>query len=243
MYTEKMAQRILVVDDDKEIVRLLRGYLEKAGFTVFSAYTGESALHAVRREKPDLLLLDLMLPDRDGWDVTRIIRSEDNLRALPIIMLTARVEDTDKIVGLELGADDYITKPFNPQEVVARVRDLLRRSELVHTAQPQVLAHADLRLDVDQRLLSLSGETVELTPTEFEILKQLMQLPGYVFTRDELVEKSMGYAGQGLGRTLDSHIKNLRRKIEPDAKKPVYIQTLYGVGYRFAAEVRKQPTK
>jgi two-component system alkaline phosphatase synthesis response regulator PhoP len=232
-----MAQSVLVVDDDREIVRLLRGYLEKAGFDVFTAYTGETTLHAVRRDKPDLLLLDLMLPDRDGWDVTRIIRSDEQLRALPIIMLTARVEDTDKIVGLELGADDYVTKPFNPQEVVARVRALLRRSELVHEAQPQIIRLGELQLDIDRRRLTRSGDSLELTPTEFEIIKQLMLLPGYVFTRDELVEKSMGYAGQGLGRTLDSHIKNLRRKVEPDPKKPVYIQTVYGVGYRFSAEI------
>ena len=227
-----MTQRILVVDDDKEIARLLRSYLEKSRYAVLSAHTGEAALHTIRREKPDLVVLDLMLPDRDGWDVTRIVRSDPDLRALPIIMLTARVEDADKIVGLELGADDYVTKPFNPREVVARVRALLRRSQLEQTPPPQILQTGQLRLDVDRRVLTVSEQPVDLTPTEFEILRVLMKSPGYVFTRDELLEKSLGYAVEGMGRTLDSHIKNLRRKIEPDPREPAYIQTVYGVGYR-----------
>jgi len=223
--------RILVVDDDKEIVRLVRSYLEKAGYEVFAAYDGETALHTLRREKPDLLVLDLMLPDRDGWDITRLIRSDAHLAATPIIMLTARVEDSDKIVGLEIGADDYVTKPFNPREVVARVRALLRRSQR-ESAGSQVLQAGNLTLDIGRRELLVAGQPTDLTPTEFDLLRVLMENPGYVFTRDELVEKGMGYAYAGIGRTLDSHIKNLRRKIEPDPKKPTCIQTIYGVGYK-----------
>jgi DNA-binding response OmpR family regulator len=227
-------ERILLVDDDKEIVRLLRSYLEKAGFSVFCAYNGETALHILRQEKPDLLVLDLMLPDRDGWDITRLIRSDHQLAATPIIMLTARVEDNDKIVGLEIGADDYVTKPFNPREVVARVRALLRRSQLDRGAGiQQVLQVGDLRLSLGQRTLTIKDEPVELTPTEFKLLWMLMENPGYVFTRDELMEKALDYAFEGAGRPLDSHIKNLRNKIEPDPKKPTYIQMIYGVGYRF----------
>ena len=223
--------RILIVDDDHEIVRLLKAYLEKAGFSVLTAYDGETALHILRREHPDLLLLDLMLPDRDGWDLTRIIRSDDALADTPIIMLTARVEDSDKIVGLEIGADDYVTKPFNPREVVARVRALLRRSQRGEST-PQVLQIGSLTLDVARRELRADGKPVELTPSEFELLRVLMQSPGYAFTRDELLEKALGYAYEGMGRTLDSHIKNLRRKIEPDPKNPTYIVTIYGVGYK-----------
>lgn len=228
--------RILVVDDDKEIVRLVRSYLEKAGYEVFAAYNGETALHTLRREKPDLLVLDLMLPDRDGWDITRLIRSDAHLATTPIIMLTARVEDSDKIVGLEIGADDYITKPFNPREVVARVRALLRRSQRESTGGSQVLQAGNLILDIGRRELLVAGEPTDLTPTEFDLLRVLMENPGYVFTRDELLEKGMGYANAGIGRTLDSHIKNLRRKIEPDPKKPTCIQTIYGVGYKLGEQ-------
>lgn len=230
-------ERILVVDDDKEIVRLVQGYLEKAGYKVLRAYDGETALHMMRRERPDLLVLDLMLPDRDGWDITRLIRADANLAATPIIMLTARVEDTDKIVGLEMGADDYVTKPFNPRELVARVRALFRRSHLEGGAPvPQVLQVGELRLDLGRRELCVRDQVVDLTPTEFDLLQILMDAPGYAFTRHELLEKGLGYAYAGMGRTLDSHIKNLRRKIEPDPKKPTYIQTIYGVGYRMMDE-------
>ena len=230
-----MAQRILVVDDDKQIVRLVRSYLEQAGYHVLTAYNGETALHAIRRERPDLMVLDLMLPDRDGWEITRIVRSDPNLAALPIIMLTARVEDTDKIVGLELGADDYITKPFNPREVVARVRAVLRRVA-GGPAQPQVLQVGGLVMDLDRHEVTRDGEPIELTPTEFDLLKVLMQNPGRAFTRLELIEKGLGYAYAGLERTVDSHIKNLRKKIEPDPAHPTYIETVYGVGYRLRGE-------
>ncbi len=228
-----MTQRVLVVDDDKEIVRLMRAYLERAGYQALAAYDGESALHVLRREHPDLVVLDLMLPDRDGWDITRLVRSDAALARTPIIMLTARVEDADKIVGLELGADDYVTKPFNPREVVARVRSVLRRSgNAGELAQRRVLQVASLLMDLDRHEVMLDGRTLDLTPTEFALLRALMENPGYAFTRMELIEQGLGYEYEGLERTLDSHIKNLRKKIEADPGQPTYIQTVYGVGYR-----------
>ncbi len=228
--------KILIVDDDQNIVRLVRGYLEQAGYDILTAYNGETAVTILRHERPDLVVLDLMLPDKDGWDITRMVRSDPILRATPIIMLTARVDDTDKIVGLELGADDYLTKPFNPRELVARVRSQLRRIELDTESETQrlFLEVGDLRMNVGQRTVTINEQAVELTPTEFEILRVLLDSPNYAFTRDELIDKGMGYAYAGMGRTLDSHVKNLRRKIEPDPKKPTYIQTVYGVGYRLA---------
>lgn len=226
-------ERILVVDDDRDIVRLVRSYLEKAGYQVIAAYDGESAIHMLRREQPHLLILDLMLPDRDGWDVARLVRSDSQLAATPIIMLTARVEDNDKIVGLEIGADDYITKPFNPREVVARVRALLRRSQLQQGSPvPKILQAGNLHLDVGKRELILQGEIIDLTPSEFELIKVLMANPEFVITRDELAEKALGYSSEGMGRTLDSHIKNLRRKIDRNPNNPSYIQTVHGIGYR-----------
>lgn len=222
-------QRILVVDDDKEVVRLMRAYLQQAGFEVLVAYDGETAVHILRRDKPDLLLLDLMLPDRDGLDITRLVRSEPALSSIPIIMLTARVEDSDKIVGLEIGADDYVTKPYNPREVVARVRARLRSQG---PSQPRMLQAGSLEMDVERREVRVAGNTIDLTPTEFNLLHVLMQQAGYVFTRSELIRKGMGLDYEGLDRTLDSHIRNLRHKIEPDPRNPIYVQTVYGVGYR-----------
>jgi len=229
---QEFMPRILIVDDDREIVRLVKAYLEQAGFQTLTAYNGETALHILRREQPDLVVLDLMLPDRDGWDITRIIRRDPSLSATPILMLTARVEDSEKIIGLEIGADDYVTKPFNPREVVARVRALLRRSQRDPVGRSQVLQIGELTLDQDRRELRVDHNPVELTPSEFEILATLMDSPGYAFTRAELIEKALGYPSESLGRTLDSHIKNLRRKIEPDPKNPTYIHTIYGVGYK-----------
>ncbi len=227
-----MSKRILVVDDDKQIVRVLKAYLEREGFRVLTAYDGETALHIIRSEKPDLVVLDLMLPKRDGWDITRVVRSDPSLSAIPIIMLTARVEDTDKIVGLELGADDYVTKPFNPREVAARVRAVLRRAGGMGAVPPQVLEVGDLRMDLETREVTVGGRPVDLTPTEFTLLEAFMRHPGRAFTRLELIEKALGYAYEGMERTVDSHIKNLRRKIEPDPRNPTYIETVYGVGYR-----------
>jgi len=232
-----VGQRILVVDDDKGIVRLVRAYLEQAGYRVFVAYDGEMALSVIRSERPDLVVLDLMLPGRDGWDITRIVRSDPTLAGIPIIMLTARVEDTDRIIGLELGADDYITKPFNPREVVARARAVLRRTA-GKFAPPQIVQIGRLLIDLDRHEVQMDGQPVELTPTEFELLRVLMQNAGHAFTRSELIEKGLGYTYEGLERTVDSHVKNLRRKIEPDPKKPAYVQTVYGVGYRLVGEGR-----
>ena len=222
-------QRILVVDDDKEVVRLMRAYLEQAGYEVLVAYDGETAVHNLRRENPDLVLLDLMLPGMDGWEITRLMRSDANLAAIPIIMLTARIDDVDKIVGLEMGADDYVTKPYNPREVVARVKARLRSAD---SFQPQVLRVGELEMDLGRREVKVNGNLADLTPSEFNLLRVLMEQAGYVFTRSELVSKGLGSDYEGLDRTLDSHIRNLRRKIEPDSKNPTYIETVYGVGYR-----------
>lgn len=230
-----MAQRILVVDDDRQIVRLVRSYLEQAGFAVLTAADGTTAVQTIRSERPDLVVLDLMLPGRDGWEITRWLRADAHLAATPILMLTARVEDSDKIHGLELGADDYLTKPFNPEEVVARVKAILRRAK--GDFQPaHVLVSGGLRLDLDRYTLHRDGQPVELTRTEFALLRALMEDPNHAFTRDELVEKALGYSYDGLERTLDSHIKNLRKKIEDDPGKPFYIETVFGVGYRFHEE-------
>ncbi len=228
-------QPILIVDDDREIVRLLRAYMEQANFKVLIAYDGSTAMHVLHAERPALMLLDLMLPDRDGWEITRTVREDPGLSNLPIIMLTARVEDSDKILGLELGADDYITKPFNPYEVVARVRSVLRRAGGAHAEARTVLQWEGLSLDVSRRTFALNGQPIELTRTEFELLRVLMEHPGYVFTRSELIEQSFGYEYESLERTLDSHVKNLRKKIEPDPRQPQYIQTVYGVGYQLGS--------
>jgi len=225
--------KILVIDDEANIIRLVRDYLEQAGYQVLSASSAETGLHTLRRETPDLLVLDLGLPDRDGWDLTRLIRSDRQLANIPIVMLTARVEESDKIVGLELGADDYITKPFNPREVVARVRAVLRRTNADKSTFSRRISIADLTLDLGEHTLTARGEQVELTPTEFELLSLFMENPGHTYTREELLEKTLGYSYEGTGRTLDTHILNLRQKIEPDPRHPVYIQTVHRIGYRF----------
>ncbi|MFN2280546.1 MAG: response regulator transcription factor [Anaerolineales bacterium] len=225
--------RILVVDDDRDIVRLVQSYLSKAGYEILTAYDGETALKLLRSEMPQLVILDLMLPDRDGWEVARLVRADSHLGSTPIIMLTARVEDNDKIIGLEIGADDYITKPFNPRELVARVRALLRRSQLQQdTRMPARLEVGRLVLDLGKRELTRDGELIGLTPSEFGIIQELMENPGFVITRDELSEKALGYGSSSAGRTLDSHIKNLRRKIDYAGSRDSFIQTVHGVGYR-----------
>jgi two-component system alkaline phosphatase synthesis response regulator PhoP len=228
-----MAQRILVVDDDKEIVRLLRAYLEQAGYEVFVAYDGETALHILRRERPDLAILDLMLPDRDGWDITRVVRGDKLLQATPIIMLTARVEDQDKIVGLELGADDYVTKPFNTREVMARVRAVLRRTQ-GEPSPSRIIRAGCLSIDPGQHLVQVEDVPVKLTPTEFSLLQSLAESPGHALTRLELIEKGLGYSYEGLERTVDSHIKNLRRKLTESGAAPDLVETVFGIGYRLA---------
>lgn len=226
-----MAQRILVVDDDRQIVRLVQSYLQQSGFTVLTAYDGEEALHVLRREKPDLIVLDLMLPKRDGLEITRILRGDQTLASMPILMLTARIEDVDKLIGLELGADDYLTKPFNPPEVVARVKAILRRAGGALKPAP-VIQIRGLRIDLDRHAATVDDQPLDLTPTEFDILKTLMQNPDHAFTRAELIEKALGYTYDGFERTIDSHIKNLRKKLEADPARPDYLETVFGIGYR-----------
>jgi two-component system alkaline phosphatase synthesis response regulator PhoP len=201
---------------------------------VLTAYDGESALHILRRERPDLLLLDLMLPGRDGLEVTRVMRSDASLAAMPIIMLTARVEDHDKIIGLELGADDYVTKPFNPHEVVARVRAVLRRVQ-GETAPPRVIQAGDVTIDVDRHHVQVRGQSVHLTPTEFALLRALAEHPDRALTRQEMIEIGLGYSYEGLERTVDSHIKNLRHKLDDAEGAADLVETVFGIGYRLAA--------
>jgi two-component system alkaline phosphatase synthesis response regulator PhoP len=206
---------ILVVDDDKDVVRLMRGYLEQAGYNVLVAYNGETALNMLRRERPDLLLLDLLLPDRDGWEITRAVRNDPIVAGTPIIVLTARVADEDKIIGLEIGADDYVTKPYNPREVVARVRACMRRShqDFPEASKHVILRVGDLQMDIAGHEVLVRNRVVDLTATEFDILRALMESAGYVLTRNELIRKALGSDYLGVERTLDSHIRNLRAKI------------------------------
>ncbi len=224
-------KKILVVDDEPQIVELLNSYLAKEGYSVIDAADGEAALEAYRRGQPDLILLDLMLPKLNGYEVCREIRAESRI---PIIMLTARDEEPDKIVGLELGADDYITKPFSPREVVARVRAVLRRSE-AGEPEDKVIRAGDIEIDQARHEVKKEGEVIELTPTEFKLLAVLADSPRRVFTRLQLVEEVQGYSFEGYERTIDAHIKNLRQKVEDDPKNPAIIGTVYGVGYRFEA--------
>jgi DNA-binding response OmpR family regulator len=225
---------VLVVDDEIKIVQLVRDYLEHAGYKVRSAGDGRIALSLVQSEKPDLVILDLGLPHMNGLDFTRQLRKSSNL---PIIMLTARSEESDKLIGLELGADDYITKPFSPRELVARVRVLFRRLDSLTTA-PQEIVHAlDLTLDISRLHVTAADRTLEdLTPTEFELLFTLARSPGRVFTRAQLLDALHGTAFESYERAIDAHIKNVRRKIEPDQTQPRYILTVYGVGYKFSEE-------
>jgi DNA-binding response OmpR family regulator len=224
-----MAYKILVADDELTLLSTLRAYLEGSGFEVVTATNGRDALFATRHEKPDLVVLDLMMPEMDGWEAARLIRRES---AVPIIMLTARVEDADKIAGLEMGADDYVTKPFSPREVVARVRAVLRRTHGELTAEPEILRVGGLELDHETHTVRLNGEPVDLTPSEFDLMAALMRRPGRVFTRMELLDHIQGEAYAAYERTIDVHIKNLRAKIEDDPRNPRYIETVYGVGYR-----------
>ncbi len=225
-------KKILVIDDEPKIIQLTQDYLENAGFSVISAGDGERALAVIRDEQPDLVVLDLGLPGMDGLDVCRSIRKTSNL---PIIMLTARDEETDKLVGLELGADDYITKPFSPKELVARVRSVLRRSELVQEGR-EVIRVGDVTLDLPRMQVTVSGEEIELTATEFQLLQALASQPGRIFTRSQLLNAVHGVAIESYERAIDAHIKNIRRKLEPFPHEPRYIQTVYGVGYRFSDE-------
>ncbi len=223
---------ILVVDDEPKITQLVRDYLERAGYVVRIANDGRVALSLAKTEKPDLIILDLGLPHMDGLDFTREYRKTSNA---PIIMLTARAEETDKLIGLELGADDYMTKPFSPKELVARVRVVLRRMEVSAATTPDLIRAADLTLDVPRLRVTAEGRGIEeLTPTEFELLAALARQPGRVFTRAQLLDAIHGVAFESYERAIDAHIKNIRRKIEVKPSEPQYILTVYGVGYKFA---------
>jgi DNA-binding response OmpR family regulator len=224
---------ILVVDDEPRIVELARDYLEHAGFTVVTASDGPAALAAVRSRRPDLVVLDLGLPGLDGPDVTKQIRGGLETTELPIVMLTARDDELDKLLGLELGADDYLTKPFSPRELVARVKAVLRRADRPVGAG-DLIRVGDLALDVPRMRTEVAGTSIDLTPTEFTLLATLARQPGRIFTRSQLLDALHGVAFESYERAIDSHIKNLRRKLEPDPRQPRYVLTVYGVGYRLA---------
>ena len=222
---------ILVVEDEMKIARLVRDYLEHAGFEVLVAGNGESAIASARGSKPDLVVLDLGLPGRDGLDVARELRRSSNV---PIVMLTARGDEADRIVGLELGADDYIVKPFSPKELVARVRAVLRRTSSADEGGVEVLRAADVEVDLRRMRVSVGDRRVELTPTEFDLLATLVREPGRVFTRGQLLDAVRGVAFESYERAIDAHVKNIRKKIEPAPGRPRYLLTVHGVGYRFA---------
>jgi two-component system alkaline phosphatase synthesis response regulator PhoP len=227
----ELIQKIFVVDDEPQIVKVLKAYLEKAGYQVLTASNGLAALSIFQREKPDFLILDLGLPGMDGLELCKAIRRDSNV---PILMLTARVEEADRLIGLELGADDYVIKPFSPREVVARVKTIFRRT----TAEPvkrEIIQVGELLIDLEQHTVHLAGKSIELTPTEFEILVTLAKQPKRVFSRLQIMEQAQGDAFEGYERTIDAHIKNIRLKLEPNPKRPVYIQTVFGLGYKLEA--------
>jgi DNA-binding response OmpR family regulator len=231
-YDEVTVKTVLVVDDETRIVELARDYLEHAGFAVITASDGPSALTAVRVRKPDVLVLDLGLPGMDGLDVARTIRRDSTL---PIIMLTARDDELDRVLGLEIGADDYVTKPFSPRELVARIRAILRRVDRQDQPGDRIDV-AGVAIDIARMRVSVAGRSVELTPTEFQLLVTLARQPGRIFTRSQLLDAIHGVAFESYERAVDAHVKNLRRKLEADPARPRYVLTVYGVGYRFAEE-------
>jgi len=220
---------ILIIEDEPELVRGLESYLQRAGFETLAAYRGDSGLEAWRAHEPDLILLDLNLPGMDGLDVARAIRREADT---PIIMISARIEETDRLIGLELGADDYIVKPYSPREVVARVRTVLRRVQHAVT-QPEKLTHGDLVIDIEGHRVLRAGDEINLTPTEFKLLEKLARHPGRAFNRLQLLEAAQGEAYEGYERTIDAHIKNLRAKVQRADDPEPLIETVFGVGYRF----------
>lgn len=224
-----MNELILVVDDEPKIVKLARDYLEKGGYQVVTAVNGKDAVATARHEQPDLIVLDLNLPGMDGLDVCRQLRRES---AVPIIMLTARIDETDRLIGLELGADDYIVKPFSPRELVARVRAVLRRVQ-GGMGPANIIRAGDLEIDLQGHRVVRSGETLRLTPLEFNLLALLAQHPGQTFSRERMMERLHGYSHDSYDRSIDAHIKNLRRKLEPNPSEPIYILTVYGIGYQF----------
>ena len=225
-----MPQTILIIDDEKRLVSLVQSYLVQEGYRVVTAYNGKEALPVAQKEKPDLIILDIMMPEMNGYDFMRVHRAESDT---PIIMLTAKVEDDDKIIGLEFGADDYVTKPFKPRELMARVRNVLRRAGK-NEPKGKTLKVGDIMLDHDSREVIVDNRSVDLTPSEFDLLAALMSAPGKVFSRLDLLDVIQGVRYEGYERTIDTHIKNLRAKIEADPRKPRYIETMYGVGYRLS---------
>ncbi len=227
-----MTKTILVVDDSASVRTLVREYLTAEGFRVVTANDGRAALFTARSEKPDLILLDIMMPEMTGYEFIRAYRKE---RATPIILLTAKLEESDKVLGLELGADDYVTKPFGMRELAARINAVLRRAIATPTPS-EILRAADIALDKGSRAVTVNDRAVNLTPSEFELLAVLMSAPGRVFSRSTLLDQVQGTSFEGVERTIDVHIRNLRTKIEPDPSKPIYIETVFGVGYRFRAE-------
>ncbi len=228
-----MKPTILVIDDDRKTVDLIRLYLEKDGYRVLMAYDGHRAMEIARNKRPGLIILDLMLPEVDGLDVCCQLRSESNV---PVIMLTAKSTEDDKLAGLDLGADDYVTKPFSPRELVARVRAVLRRGLAEENSGPEQISYDGLRVDFVRHEARVDGTPVHLTPKEFTLLEIMIRQPGRVFSRLELLELVFGFDYQGFERTVDVHVMNLRKKIEADPAHPRYIQTIYGVGYRFVDE-------
>jgi len=229
-------KKILIIEDEAELVKVLRSYLEQAGFEVITSYRGDTGLETWISTRPDLVILDLNLPGMDGLDVARSIRRQDDT---PIIMVTARVEETDRLIGLELGADDYVIKPYSPREVVARVRTVLRRagSGANRQAANRILRAADLEIDLNSHTVTRGGSLIDLTPTEFNLLTVLAEQPGRVQSRLQLLEATQeGTVYEGYERTIDAHIKNLRAKLEPVPKSPIYIETVFGVGYRFSKD-------
>jgi DNA-binding response OmpR family regulator len=227
-----MARKILVIDDKLELRTLLKSYLTQEGFEVITASDGQEALYVARHEKPNLIILDLMMPEMGGYEFMRAYNREADT---PVVILTAKIDENDKVLGLELGADDYVTKPFSPRELTARVRAVLRRAEKQATVL-EILRFGAIELDWAGRTTTVDGQAVVLTPSEFLLLATLMAVPGRVFSRLELLERLQGTAYEGYERTIDVHIRNLRSKIEPDAANPIYIETVYGAGYRFASQ-------
>ncbi len=231
-----MPGTIAIVEDEANIVELVKYNLDREGYRTISANNGRKGLELIRQELPDLVILDLMLPEVDGLSVCKQLRSDSQTKSIPIIILTAKSEEADRVLGLEMGADDYVTKPFSPRELVARVRAVLRRSGSMEDEEPDVIESGVIRIDLRQHIVKVRGEEVELTPKEFDFLKLLLLNPGRAFTREFLLEHLWGYEYFGDTRTVDVHVRRLRQKIEDDPANPEYLETVRGVGYRFRGE-------
>lgn len=231
-----MPNTIAIVEDEPNIVELVKYNLDREGYRTIAANDGRKGLELIRQELPDLVILDLMLPELDGITVCKLLRADVTTKSIPIIILTAKSEEADRVLGLEMGADDYVTKPFSPRELVARVRAVLRRSGNIEDGEPDIMEIGDIRMDLRQHLVKVRGEEVELTPKEFDFLKLLLLNPGRAFTREFLLEHLWGYEYFGDTRTVDVHVRRLRQKIEGDAAEPLYLETVRGVGYRFRGE-------